>query len=87
MACGRILGGFGALSSRNLKATFAVNGSALVYPQACAAARDAGWDLMVTALFSVPCTRSIDQKAAIRDTIAAISDFTGHAPRGWESPV
>ena len=27
-----------------------------------------------------------DQRAAIRDTVAAIREFTGRAPRGWESP-
>jgi len=27
-----------------------------------------------------------DQRGAIRDTIAAIRDFTGRKPRGWESP-
>jgi allantoinase len=27
-----------------------------------------------------------DQRAAIRDTIKAIRDFTGKPPRGWESP-
>ena len=27
-----------------------------------------------------------DQRAAIRDTVAAIKDFTGKPPRGWESP-
>jgi len=27
-----------------------------------------------------------DQLASIRDTIGMISDFTGRAPRGWESP-
>ena len=27
-----------------------------------------------------------DQRQAIRDTIAVIREFTGKAPRGWESP-
>ena len=33
-----------------------------------------------------PMHRVEDQSAAIRDTIAAIKDFTGKPPRGWESP-
>jgi peptidoglycan/xylan/chitin deacetylase (PgdA/CDA1 family) len=33
-----------------------------------------------------PMHRVEDQRAAIADTIAAIKDFTGAAPRGWESP-
>jgi peptidoglycan/xylan/chitin deacetylase (PgdA/CDA1 family) len=33
-----------------------------------------------------PMHRVDDQTAAILDTIAAIRDFTGKPPRGWESP-
>lgn len=75
------------LSSRGLKASFAVNGSACeVYPQACAAARDAGWDFMGHGFVQRPMHRVEDQQAAIAHTIAAIRDFTGKPPRGWESP-
>jgi peptidoglycan/xylan/chitin deacetylase (PgdA/CDA1 family) len=75
------------LSSRGLKATFALNGSCCeVYPQACQAALDAGWDFMGHGLVQQPMHRTADQKAAIADTIAAITKFTGRPPRGWESP-
>lgn len=74
------------ISARELKATFAVNGSALaVYRQACLAAREAGWEFMGHGFVQRPMHR-VEQAAAIRDTIAAIADFTGAAPRGWESP-
>jgi peptidoglycan/xylan/chitin deacetylase (PgdA/CDA1 family) len=76
-----------ALSSRGLKATFALNGSCCeVYPQACQAALDAGWDFMGHGFVQQPMHRTADQKAAIAETIAAITKFTGRPPRGWESP-
>lgn len=74
------------LQARSLKATFAVNGSACsVYREACAAARDAGWEFMGHGFVQGPMHK-VDQAAAIADTVKAISDFTGKAPRGWESP-
>ncbi len=76
-----------ALDSRNLKATFALNGSVCeIYPEACEAARDAGWDFMGHGFVQKPMHRVEDQRAAIADTIAAIKKFTGKPPRGWESP-
>ncbi|MDE2604580.1 MAG: polysaccharide deacetylase family protein [Burkholderiales bacterium] len=76
-----------ALGSRGLKATFAVNGSACsVYRQACAAARDAGWEFMGHGFAQRPMHKVEDQAAAIADTMKAIGDFTGRKPRGWESP-
>ena len=75
------------LQARSLKATFAVNGSACsVYKEACAAARDAGWEFMGHGFVQGPMHKVADQAAAIGDTIKAISDFTGKRPRGWESP-
>ena len=76
-----------ALGSRNLKATFAVNGTACqLYEEACAAARDAGWDFMGHGFEQKPMHKLDDQRMAIVDTIKAIKDFTGKPPRGWESP-
>jgi len=75
------------LSSRGLKASFALNGSCCeLYPQACQAALDAGWDFMGHGFVQQPMHRTADQKGAIEDTIAAITKFTGRPPRGWESP-
>ena len=76
-----------ALQARSLKATFAVNGSACsVYREACEAARDAGWEFMGHGFVQRPMHKVQDQASAIRDTIAVIREFTGKAPRGWESP-
>jgi allantoinase len=76
-----------ALSSRSLKATFAVNGSAIgAYPQACEAARDAGWEFMGHGFIQRPMHRIENQADAIWKTIEAIREFTGKPVRGWESP-
>ena len=75
------------LESRGLRATFAVNGSACtVYREACEAARDAGWDFMGHGFVQMPMHKVEDQRAAIADTIRAITELTGKPPRGWESP-
>ena len=76
-----------ALSERGLKASFAVNGTACeVYREACEAARDAGWDFMGHGFIQRPMHKVEDQRAAIAGTVAAIRNFTGRPPRGWESP-
>ena len=75
------------LQSRAITPTFAVNGSACaLYPQACASARDAGWEFMGHGFVQRPMHKVEDQRQAIVDTVKAISDFTGQRVRGWESP-
>ena len=75
------------LGARNIKASFAVNGSACkVYEAACSAARDAGWDFIGHGFVQRPMHKVADQPAAVADTIEAIRELTGKAPRGWESP-
>jgi allantoinase len=75
------------LSRRSIRATFAVNGSACsVYAPACKAALEAGWEFMGHGYVQRPMHTVEDQIVAIRQTIAAIEDFTGKRPRGWESP-
>jgi peptidoglycan/xylan/chitin deacetylase (PgdA/CDA1 family) len=75
------------LSSRKLKATFAINGSVCaLYPEICEAARAAEWDFMGHGFVQKPMHKVEDQRAAIADTIKAITAFTGKPPRGWESP-
>jgi allantoinase len=70
-----------------VKATFAVNGSVCrSYPRVAGAAKDAGWEFMGHGFVQRPMHHIEDQPAAIRDTLAAIREFTGKAPRGWESP-
>ena len=75
------------LAARKMKATFALNGTVVdLYREACQAALDAGWDFMGHGFVQRPMHRVDDQRAAIADTIKAITDLTGKPPRGWESP-
>lgn len=75
------------LGTRKLKASFAVNGTACeLYPEACKAAHEAGWDFMGHGWVQKPMHKVEDQKGAIADTIRAIRELTGKPPRGWESP-
>jgi allantoinase len=74
------------LAARGLKATFAVNGSACrAYAPICRAALDAGWEFMGHGFFQQPLPQT-DERENIQATIAAIQEFTGLRPRGWESP-
>jgi len=76
-----------ALEQRQQKVTLAVNGSACqIYEQACRAAHEAGWEFIGHGYVQRPMHAVDDEQQAIRDTIAAIRDFTGQPPRGWESP-
>ena len=75
------------LKARNIKASFAVNGSAIeVYRAACEAARAAGWDFIGHGFVQKPMHKVEDQALAIQQTIDAIREFTGKPPRGWECP-
>lgn len=75
------------LQERGLRASFAVNGSACsVYEAACRAALEADWEFMGHGFVQEPMHGVGDQAKAIADTIKAITDFTGRALRGWESP-
>jgi peptidoglycan/xylan/chitin deacetylase (PgdA/CDA1 family) len=50
------------------------------------AALDAGWEFMGHGYVQGPMHKVEDQMSAIRDTVETIKQFTGKAPRGWESP-
>jgi allantoinase len=76
-----------ALRSRGLVPTLATNGIVCKsYPRVAQAALDAGWEFMGHGYVQGPMHKVEDQVAAIRDTIDSIKQFTGKAPRGWESP-
>ena len=67
--------------------TLALNGIVCrSHPRIAQAAKDAGWEFMAHGYVQGPMHKVDDQRAAIRDTIAAIREFTGKSPRGWESP-
>jgi allantoinase len=76
-----------ALSSRKMKATFALNGATCrMYEEVCTAALQAGWEFMGHGMVQRPMHKVEDQLAAIRETMDEIRKFTGKRPRGWESP-
>jgi peptidoglycan/xylan/chitin deacetylase (PgdA/CDA1 family) len=76
-----VLGKFG------IQATLALNGSVCrSYPRVAEAALEAGWEFMGHGYVQRPMHHVEDQKKSILDTIEAIRQFTGKAPRGWESP-
>jgi peptidoglycan/xylan/chitin deacetylase (PgdA/CDA1 family) len=75
------------LAKHRVKATLALNGSVIQsYPRVVQAAKEAGWEFMGHGWIQRPMHHVEDQRAAIRDTVAAIKKFTGKPPRGWESP-
>lgn len=76
-----------ALTGRDIPVTMPMNGSTVeLYTRCCEAAREAGWEFMGHGYVQGPMHRLEDQRRAIADTVAAIRDFTGKPPRGWESP-
>ncbi|HYD56304.1 MAG TPA: polysaccharide deacetylase family protein, partial [Burkholderiales bacterium] len=76
-----------SLKALDVRATLAINGSVCrSYPRVAKAAMDAGWEFMGHGFVQRPMHHVEDQRAAIRDTLAAIRKFTGKRPRGWESP-
>ncbi|MGH8707209.1 MAG: polysaccharide deacetylase family protein [Burkholderiales bacterium] len=76
-----------ALQKANVVPTLAINGSVCrSYPRVAQAAHEAGWELMGHGYVQRPMHHVDDQPKAIADTMAAIKECTGKAPRGWESP-
>jgi allantoinase len=75
------------LRNFNVTPTLAINGSVCQsYPPVAQAALDAGWEFMGHGYTQRPMHHLDDERAAIRQAIQAIRDFTGKRPRGWESP-
>jgi len=78
---------FEAMEKYRITPTLAINGSVCrSYPRIAQAAHEAGWEFMGHGYVQRPMHHVEDQRKAIEDTIAAIRDCTGKAPRGWESP-
>jgi allantoinase len=76
-----------ALSARSWRATLALNGNICrSYPRIAQAALDAGWEFMGHGFVQRPMHHLEDQRQSILDAVAAIRDFTGRPPVGWESP-
>jgi peptidoglycan/xylan/chitin deacetylase (PgdA/CDA1 family) len=75
------------LNKFDIKATLAINGSVCKsYPRIAEAGLKAGWEFMGHGYIQRPMHHLENQKKEIFDAVAAIKDFTGKKPRGWESP-
>jgi allantoinase len=78
---------FEALTSRGFKTTLAINGHVCSsYPRVAQAAREAGFEFMGHGYIQGPMHKVDNQDEAIARTVEAIHQFTGKAPRSWESP-
>jgi allantoinase len=76
-----------ALVDRGIPVTLAINGNVCrSYPRVAGAGLAAGWEFMGHGFVQGPMHKLADQRGAIADTVAAITEFTGKPPRSWESP-
>jgi len=76
-----------ALTDRKLPVTLAINGHVCEsYPRVASAGLEAGWEFMGHGYLQGPTHKLDDQRKAIEDTVAAITQFSGKAPRSWECP-
>lgn len=76
-----------AIRKLGVTPTLAINGLVCrTYPRVAQAAKDAGWEFMGHGWLQAPMHKVEDPRKAIADTVAAIREFTGKPPKGWESP-
>lgn len=76
-----------ALAKRKIRATTAINASVCrSYPPVAQAMLDAGWEFMGHGVRQGAMHLLADQRAAIRESIHLLKDFTGKAPKGWLGP-
>jgi peptidoglycan/xylan/chitin deacetylase (PgdA/CDA1 family) len=78
---------FEALRTRKLRATTAINAAVCrSYPRVARAMFDAGWEFMGHGVRQGVMQLLPDQRAAIREAVDIIRDFTGRPPKGWLGP-
>jgi len=76
-----------ALVNRDIPTTLAINGHVCQsYPRVAQAALEAGWEFMGHGHLQGPMHKLDNQAEAIAQAVKAIKEFTGKAPRSWESP-
>ena len=76
-----------ALDRHGIAPTLAINGAVpAAYPRVTQACRDAGWEFMVHGFHQTATHNVEDQRAMIRDAIAALREAGGHDPVGWLAP-
>ena len=78
---------FEALTERNMPVTLALNANVChSYPRVASAALEAGFEFMGHGFVQGPMHKLDNQADAIRRAVETIAEFTGKAPRSWESP-
>ena len=78
---------FEALGKRKLRATTSINANVCrSYERVARAMLDAGWEFMGHGVKQGAMHTLSDQRAAIRESVQIIREFTGKAPRGWLGP-
>jgi allantoinase len=76
-----------ALGKRKIGATTAINaGVCRAYEPVARAMLDAGWEFMGHGVRQGAMHLLPDQRAAVRDSIKLLRDFTGKKPKGWLGP-
>jgi len=76
-----------ALRKRKIRATTAINANVCKsYPPVAQAMLDADWEFMGHGVKQGAMHLLPDQRAAIRQSIQLLRDFTGKAPKGWLGP-
>jgi peptidoglycan/xylan/chitin deacetylase (PgdA/CDA1 family) len=78
---------FDALTTRKIRATTAINASVCrSYEPVARAMLDAGWEFMGHGVKQGALHLLPDQRAAIRESIQLVREFSGKAPKGWLGP-
>jgi len=76
-----------ALVKRKIRATTAINASVCrAYEPVARAMLDAGWEFMGHGVRQGAMHLLADQRAAIREAVQLLRDFTGKTPKGWLGP-
>ena len=76
-----------ALHKRKIRATTAINARVCQsYDEVARAMLDAGWEFMGHGVIQGAMHLLSDQRAAIRESIQLLREFTGKKPRGWLGP-
>ena len=76
-----------ALDAHGIAPSMTINGTVpAAYPRVTQAARDAGWEFMGHGFRQIATHLVEDQRAMIRDAIAALREAAGHEIVGWLAP-
>jgi len=76
-----------ALGKRKIRATTSINANVVrSYEPVARAMLDAGWEFMGHGVTQGAMHLLADQRAAVREAIKLLRDFTGKPPQGWLGP-